>query len=389
MRRYKVRRDEIVQLIVDALERSGARIVSAPDPSWAPFEITIETPEGERLELVCYAFTANKYGQENRPEDEHRFQVKYGSKFQDYHELYLDPSPDRVTLFFGVGIEEDEGIFVACDPTMHNPTRFSRSVEFKTHHVDQARETGWYGWERERSGARRRRAMPEESQEVEALLAFTPENFLRFVQLERLTTGIAPGERLLIAERMAPVAHQRPQPSREHLEHELETELGYSASEILDMIGAHFRLRAAARGAAAEGHLEEFIREVPGVTRVQSIDEDSRPDFEIAYRGRVRPVFLECKNVLRGRTSTGSPRIDFQKTRASKNDPCSRYYKPEQFDVLAACLHPITSSWQYRFRQTRTMQEHPRCRGHLYHRVAVEGPNWTEGLAELLDDLTS
>lgn len=389
MRRYRVNRGAIVQRIVDALERSGARVLSPPDPNSAPFEIGIETPEGERLELICYAFTANKYGQKNRPEDEHRFQVKYGSKLYEYHELHLDPAPERVTLFFGVGIDEDDGIFVACDPTMHNPTRFCLSVEFKTYQVKRALETGWYGWERDRSDTRRKQPKPAESQEVEALIAFTPGNFLRYVQLERIATGIAPGERLLIAERLAPLERREASPTREHVEHELEAELGYSAEEILNLLRGHFRLRAAARGAAAEGHLEDLLRDVPGVTRVCAIDEDAKPDFELTYRGRVRPVLLECKNVLRSRTRAGSPRVDFQKTRASRSDPCSRYYRPDQFDLLAACLHPISGEWEYRFRETRTMPHHPRCTGHLDHRVVVEGSQWTTSLPDLLEDLTA
>lgn len=386
MRRYTVRRHETIRLLLGALERSGARIVSRPDPASAPFEVGILTPEGERLDLVCYAFTANKYEQEGRPGDEHRFQVKYGSSFHEYHELYMDPEGRKVTLFLGVGVGEDEGLFVACDPAMHNPTWFSRSVEFKSADLERARRTGWHGWERERTDIRRKQEMPEASFETEALLAFTPKNFLKYVQLERLTTGMDPGERLLIAERLGRRVEPEPLPG-DGLRHELEVELGYTAEEILEMIGGRFRLRAAVRGAAAERHLEQHIREVPGVRRVASIDKDAGGDFEVVYLDR-RPVVVECKNVLKGTTAAGHPRVDFQKTRASRGDPCSRYYRPEQFDVLAACLHPVTARWDYRFRVTRTMEPHPKCVGHLHHRVLVEGPQWTESLGGLLERIT-
>jgi hypothetical protein len=102
LKRYRVtRREPIVKAILEALEASGASIESEPDPTLAPFEITICTPEGERLELICYAFLANKYRQKNRPLDEHRFQVKYGSDFSRYHHLYIPPDPKRITLMFG------------------------------------------------------------------------------------------------------------------------------------------------------------------------------------------------------------------------------------------------------------------------------------------------
>jgi hypothetical protein len=310
--------------------------------------------------------------------------VKYGSSFHEYHELYMDPEGRKVTLFLGVGVGEDEGLFIACDPAMHNPTWFSRSVEFKAADLERARRTGWHGWERERSEIRRKQAMPE-SFETEALLAFTPENFLKYVQLERLTTGMDPGERLLIAERLG---RHKPEPlPRDGLRHELEVELGYTAAEILEIIGRRFRLHAAVRGAAAECHLEQHILEVPGVRRVTSIDEDAGGDFEVVYRDK-KPVVVECKNVLRTKTAAGHPRVDFQKTRASRGDPCSRYYRPEQFDVLAACLHPVTASWEYRFRVTETMEPHPKCDGHLHHRVLVEGPHWTESLGRLLERIT-
>ena len=90
MERYRVvRRGAIVERIEDALKRSGADVLESADPRSAPFQFVIRTPTGERLELVCYAFTANWYGQQGRPADEHRFQIKYGSEFDRYHTIYL------------------------------------------------------------------------------------------------------------------------------------------------------------------------------------------------------------------------------------------------------------------------------------------------------------
>jgi hypothetical protein len=277
---------------------------------------------------------------------------------------------------FGVHLEEK--LFVACDPAMHEWTRFSRSVEFKTDDLQQAQADGWVGWERDRSDGHRSTPRPLEDARTEILLAFRPERFLQYVAFEQIATGMDPGERLLLADKLGRPSEGPPRQSS----HPLELELGLSARQILDMIGGAFRLKAAIRGSAAEHHLGEYLRSTPGVSNVRALDEDGRPDFEIAFHRRT--LLIECKNVLRKRTAAGLPRVDFQKTRASKSDPCSRYYRPAQFDVLAACLHPLTESWEYRFARTTTLAAHPRCQGRLSSHVVVSDVDqWHASLGAL------
>ena len=374
--RYSVtRRGPIVSAIHEALEASGAKVLSSPKPTVAPFEFEIETPDGERLDLVCYAFLANKYRQKGRPEDEHRFQVKYGSDFSRYHRIFIDPTRKRVTLMLGVHLEE--GLFVAVDPAMHNPTWFSRSVEFKTHDLEDVRkESGWHGWERDRSSVRRKIESPLESNETEILLGFTPENFLRYVRFESVATGLDAGERLLLLENM------RDWSPETNLAHKLERQFDLPANEILDIIAGAFRLEAAVRGGVAEHHLGKVLEKISGMDEVDPIDEDGKPDFRVVYRGD--PYTIECKNVLR-KLSRDGPRVDFQKTRASKNDPCSRYYEQEAFDVLAACLHAVTEKWEFQFCCTSRLEPHPKCEGRLSQKVVVAGDIWTPDVGGLLD----
>jgi hypothetical protein len=369
VRRYEVvRKEPIVAFIIDAVTRSGGQVVTQPDLTHAPFELDVALPAGETIHLICYAFTANKYRQGGRPTDEHRFQVKYGSEFDAYHRLYLPRSRAEVTLFFGVHLEE--GLFIACDPAMHEWTRFSRSVEFKTPDLREAQRASWHGWERERSHVRRKAPLPQEDCRTEILLAFTPERFLDYVALERRAQGIDPGERLLLIERWSEVASPTAigvGPGKHALEHEL----GLPANGILDLIAGAFRLHVAVRGAAANHHLTARLRQSTALSSVTSMDKDGQPDLSLIYKGR--PFLVECKNVLRKPATDLAPRVDFQKTRASKNDPCSRYYKPSQFQVLAACLHPLTVKWEYRFCATRDLAPHPRCAGRLSDRVVVTG----------------
>lgn len=379
--RYRgVHGERNVAAITEALEKSGATILSGPDPTVAPFEYTIRTPQGEQVDLVCYAFTANKYKQGGRPSDEHRFQVKYGSEFQRYHKLYIDPSHRTVTLMFGV--HHEMGLFVAVDPMMHNPTWFSMSVEMKQANLDEALKVGWAAWERDRSAARRKIDAPLLNLQTEAVCAFRPELFLRYLAFERVASGMDTGERLLLADRMGRAVSLRPRvvPAKRHA---LEDSLGLSAAEILDVLGGSFRLLVAVRGSVAEHHLETALRSTAGVTEVQRIDEDGQPDFRVRYR--TRSFRIECKNVLRRVLKDGVPRVDFQKTRASQSSKCSRYYDPKQFEVLAACLHPVTERWEFRFCPTRALPAHEECRGKLSSKVAVLGDAWSGAVTEALD----
>jgi hypothetical protein len=359
----------------EALEACGVKILSAPDPTVAPFEYLVRLPSGEQRELVCYAFTANKYRQRGRPADEHRLQVKYGSDFTRYHNVYIDPTRRRTTLFFGV--HHELNLFVAVDPFMHAPTWFSRSIELKEPELLKARKQGWHGWERERSMARRKAAPPLESFQTEAVNAFKAEHFLNYIEFERLASGLDASERLLIGEQIA-----RNGASTQTQKHALEQELGLSRDELLDVLGGTFRLMVAVRGRVAEHHLGRHLLGIRGVSAVAAIDEDGQPDFSLRYKKR--DFRVECKNVRRGLVP---PRVDFQKTRAAKGDPCSRYYSAQQFDVLAACMHPVTGRWEYQFCATRVLAKHKRCPDKLADNVVIGGEAWSANLIVALDQM--
>src|SRR4051812_18145092 len=111
--------------MLDALRSEGCKIIHEPTVSMAPFRITFETTAGERLGIIAYAFTANSTRTRNRPEDEHRFQMQYGSERDNgggrLHELWQDPYGLYTTLLIGIDVER--GIFVGADPMLHNPTK--------------------------------------------------------------------------------------------------------------------------------------------------------------------------------------------------------------------------------------------------------------------------
>ncbi len=344
-------REPLLDFMLQALRGEGCQILYSSPPSVAPFRITFETPQGERLGIVAYAFLANSRLTRNRPADEHRFQLKYGSKDAQLHQLWQDPFGLYTTLL--VGINPGLGFFVGADPVLHNPTRLFISIEFKQRHVEAILQLGWHAWERERKGA------PEEP--VEVLVGGTPESFLSYIRLEREAVGEDQGHRQLLAEK----ALRNPSTV-----HSLITEFKLTEREVLDLIESAHRLKVAVRGWVAEEHLYRQIRTLPETKSCSRLAGDG-PDLSVLLLDN-RELTVECKNVLRKPDRDGLARLDFQRTRAAKSDPCSRYYSPRDFDVVAACLHAVTEQWEFRFALPARLEPHAKCPGKLSSNVHID-----------------
>lgn len=382
-RRYSVSardKEPLLDFVHEALQSQGCRIIRSTEPDEAPFRISFETPWGERLGIVCYAFLANQKLTKNRPDDEHRFQVKYGPDDKRLHKIWQDPFGLYTTLF--VGINPELGLFVGADPEIHSPTRFFISVEFKEAHAQTILSSGWHAWERERRSERI-------EEPVEVLVGGTKSRFLDYVRFERLAQGMDQGHRQLLAETYpvgqmpeltpVPVPVLAPPPEAMHA---LVRELELSETEILDLIASARRLKMAVRGWVAEEHLVRTLERVPGVTECWRLDEEGGPDVKVLFEGRSL-LTLQCKNVLRQTMADGTIRLDFQKTRASKADPCTRYYRPEEFDVVAACLHAVTERWEFRYVLPGSLDPHKTCKGRLSQTVRLDA-RWTDDAARVL-----
>ena len=335
--------------------------------------------------LIAYAFLANKKVTINRPADEHRFQIKYGSKDGQLHELWQDPFGLYTTLL--VGIDPEEGFFVSADPILHSPTRFFISLEFKQNHVDEILGRRWHVWERERRGG--------SDDPAEVLVGGTPESFLRCIRFEREVLGEDQGHRQLVGERFQgwteiPVLSSKavtaPSVSRTRV-HALARELDLTESEVLDLIESAPRLKMAVRGWVAEEHLVRMLRLVPDVSDCQRLSIEGGTDVGLRFRGSM-PITVECKNVLRKARTDGRPRLDFQRTRAAKSDACSRYYKPGEFDIVAACLHPVTERWEFRFARPSQLDPHRICEGRLSQNVCID-TRWTAEVTHVLTTVVS
>ncbi len=362
-------REPLLRWMTDALAACGCRVIHASPPNEAPFRISFMLPNGERMGIVAYAFLANTKLTKNRPDDEHRFQVKYGSKDSKLHELWQDPFGLYTTLF--VGINPERGFFVGADPVLHSPTKFFISIEFKDDDVLVVERAGWHAWERDR------RAVDDP---VEVLVGGKPESFLRYVMFEQDALGEDQGHRQLVAEQSDRLLLARearaggatigPVPSPDRL-HALAREFEMTEHDVLDMIATTPHVKRNVRGSVAEVHLVRALSELPGATEVEHKKDQGDVDVSVRLDGG-RPIRIQCKNVLRDRTRDGLARLDFQRTRAAKSDPCSRYYAPGDFDVVAACLHAVSEKWTFKFALPAALTGNPKCPGKIASNLRID-----------------
>jgi hypothetical protein len=113
----------------------------------------------------------------------------------------------------------------------------------------------------------------------------------------------------------------------------------------------------------------------------ERLDVEGAPDLRVTWRGGP-PLVVECKNVSRTPGKDGRPRIDFQRTRAAKGDPCSRYYHPTDFDIVAACLHGVTERWDFRYSLPTDLPSHKICVGRITNNIRVDD-HWVEAPDEI------
>jgi hypothetical protein len=91
---------------------------------------------------------------------------------------------------------------------------------------------------------------------------------------------------------------------------------------------------------------------------------------------------VECKNVLR-KQAHGLARVDFMRTRAAQGNPCSRFYSPKDFDVVAACLHAVSERWEFRYARSSWLEPLKKCVGKLSNGVAIDD-RWQRPITDVL-----
>lgn len=354
-------------------------MLTSTGPSSGPLFLGVEDAEGQPLALCVYAFTATQRSIRNRPTDEHRFQVRYGSVNKEawkaeQHRVGFDPLGADTTLILGVHEEAD--LLIAVDPLTYDPLPMGISVFFKDAEVEAARESGWHVWERDNI-AGTRRGDRRTTLGLETLVAFRPERLLSYVGFEHTAQqlGLEPPLRFRFAEETG--AEQVPQGI-----HSLERQFELSSQEILDIIAERPRLGVAVRGGVAERHLQRSLSE--GQVDLIELDEtDGPPDFLVKPVGRRDKVRIECKNASAKPYADGTFKVETQKTRNPKEDPSKRLYEPSQFDVVAACMSGPLKKWTFRYKRSALLARDKRHPEKLASIQRIDD-TWTPTLAEAL-----
>lgn len=338
--RISASRAPVIDVLTRAVEASGGRVVSCsfPDQKVAPVFLGAEDGDGHRYGLLLYPFTTTRRLIKNRPEAEHRFQIRFGDPSrvrQEANPLGHDPAGVDVTLVLAVDPEHD--LIVGLDPLVYAELPMGISGYYRDDQAGSVAGAGWSAWAKEKSKPRTDQGPSWEG--LESMVGVQLDRFLDYARFEALATslGLDTGLRLSLAERFTAGSVDR---------HELERLFGVDAATILDIVEANFRLGVAVRGSVAEHHLDKLLASDPAVAWHEPIDEDGRPDFRIRTHDD-RDLTIECKNALRETYRDGVAKVETQKTRDSG---AGRKYTFDAFDVVAACMFSVTGRWTFRFK---------------------------------------
>ncbi|KXK50658.1 MAG: hypothetical protein UZ13_02320 [Chloroflexi bacterium OLB13] len=171
----------------------------------------------------------------------------------------------------------------------------------------------------------------------------------------------------------------------------LRSRYGLSAEELLEALDRRFRAKVTLEGAVAEVQLGKHISaavDAGAIVRFEEHDQDGYPDYTIWTPDARRVFRVECKNVrdsdeaYRQGGLVVAYKVETQKTRTSQDDPTSRFYGVDQFEILGVCLGKKTRNWSdFVFAYTKNLNRHARHPGKLavMHRVPLH-PSEADGI---------
>lgn len=376
---YRVQgRADLHAYLVSAVEASGGRVLYASDPGRAPVYLGMQTDSDERLGILVYPFRITRNTIRNRPNDEVRGQLRYGSEatWKREHPLGRDVAGVDVTMILGIDLAD--GVLLGLDANLWDPLPMGISFYAKDAEILEAKRTSWHVWEKvNRGGTKRTEA--RSPTHLETVVAFEPHRLIDYARLERRASSLRldPPLRFAAASKVSD-AERSGGPLQRHV---LEEQFALTSEQILNIINGRNRLSVAVRGGVAEYHLEQQLAAARDVAAVQRLDVDAMHDFDVTLDGGTF-LRVECKNASPKRYSDGSFKVEVQKTRGSKGDPASRFYEADRFDVVAACLFSPTRRWEFRFGRTAEMTRHKDFPDRLAPIQTITS-SWTDSLAAL------
>ncbi|NUL44594.1 hypothetical protein F7P69_05205 [Cellulosimicrobium funkei] len=376
---YRVRdRADLCSFLIEAVKASGGSILYASDPHHAPIYLGVQLDSDERIGMLIYPFRITRNTIRNRPRNEVRGQLRYGSapSWEREHPVGRDVAGVDVSII--LGIDTADGVILGLDSNLWDPLPMGISFYVKESEIEQAKSSGWHVWEKvNRPGPKRSDSRSPTN--LETVVAFTPERLIDYVRLERRSTSLRldPPLRFAAASSFANRAAVEKLPHR----HVLEEQFALSSEQILDIISGRNRLSVAVRGGVAEHHLEHLLANDPWVASVERLDVDAMHDFNVTLTDG-RHLRVECKNASPKTSADGKYKVEVQKTRASKGNLASRFYPIDGFDVVAACLFSPTGIWEFRYGLTSRMTRHKDFADRL-SAIQTISDDWKTNLAEL------
>jgi hypothetical protein len=381
-------RQDLHAFLVEAVEASGGRVLYASDYRRAPIYLGVQGAGDERIGLLVYPFRMSRIPTQNRPPDESKGQIRYGSEtawHEETHPVGLDVAGVDTTMILGLHLEDR--LLVGLDPSLYDPLPMGISFYAKDERLTVAARDSWHVWERlNRPGSVRE--APRAQGGLETLVAFRPERLLDYARFQRQASDLALDQPLRFVAAQAAGQGQGQGAAGGGITHPvggvhaLERDFELSSREILEIIAGRNRLAVAVRGGVAEHHLEKVFRADPSVVSLSRLDRDAQPDFEVTLQDG-RTLLVECKNASPQPYADGAYKVEVQKTRASKGDPASRLYRTDQFDVVAACLYPPTRRWTFRYRATSGLGRHGHHPGRLAPMQRID-QSWSSALEDAL-----
>lgn len=372
-----VERGEVHSMVEASVAAAGGRLVFTSGPSAAPLFLGVEGPDGARSGLAAYVFRGGHVRTRNRPGDEHRAQIRYGDVNdrqwrEAAHPLGFDPA--GVDLTAVLVAHPEAGVLLALDPFAYDPLPIGNSIYFKADDIDRVHRDGWAVWERNTHGGSRKGAVEPG---LETIIGFRPERLFDFLAVERLAQTLKLDHALRF--RAAESGARQRAPSQLH---DLEQAYGLSYIDLLDIVGRKPRLAMSVRGGVAEHHLGLALGKDPNVTSAEEGQQEGPPDFFVELIGGEQ-VRVECKNASPQLYADGTPKVEVQKTRASKGDPTSRFYSSQAFDVLAACMYGPKGDWSFRYRRSDRLEPHAQHPARIAPLQRITD-GWSASLADAL-----
>ena len=89
----------------------------------------------------------------------------------------------------------------------------------------------------------------------------------------------------------------------------------------------------ALKGTTSEFRALKNLQQKYKIERSQNPDAGGNPDFALNHKGR--KILIEHKRASIKGYKGGHFKLEFQKSRASKSDPSSRYYSPDWCDIVS------------------------------------------------------